>query len=127
MPGLSAMKSLPCRMTSMPSGARSFGIAALTTSWMLGSSRISCSLRASFASGYRFANAAARSGSFAKKDDELAAAALDGVDLAVDVAVVEADGGEPDARRPRGGGGAAPRALPPYWPTPARPRPPATN
>jgi hypothetical protein len=62
------MKSLPWRITSMPSGARSFGIAALTTSWIAGSSRISRSLRASFAAGYRFANAAARSGSFPKNE-----------------------------------------------------------
>ena len=32
MPGLSAMKSLPCFIASMPSGARSFAIDALTTS-----------------------------------------------------------------------------------------------
>ena len=38
---------------------------ALTTSFTDESSRISGSLRASFACGYRFVNAEARSGSFA--------------------------------------------------------------
>ena len=52
MPGLSDMKSLPWRITRTPSGARSFAIEALTTSWIFGSSRISCSLRASLACGY---------------------------------------------------------------------------
>ena len=65
MPGLSAMKSLPWRITRTPSGARSFAIEALTTSWIFGSSRISLSLRASFACGKRFWYAATRSGSFA--------------------------------------------------------------
>src|SRR2546422_161167 len=68
IPGLSTMKSLPWRMTSMPSGARSLGMEALTTSLTSGSSRISRSLRAGFACGYRLANAAARSGSLAKNE-----------------------------------------------------------
>ncbi len=68
MPGLSAMKSLPRRITSMPSAARSFGIDALTTSWIVLSSRISFSLDASRTSGWRLRNAAMRSGSFAKKE-----------------------------------------------------------
>ena len=55
-------------MASMPSGARSFGIAALAISWMSSDSRISRSLRASRAWGYRLAKAAARSGSLAKNE-----------------------------------------------------------
>ena len=65
MPGLSTMKSLPCFMARMPSGARSSGMEALTTSWMLLSSSTSLSLRATFACGNRLTKAAVRSGSFA--------------------------------------------------------------
>src|SRR5439155_2213127 len=68
LPGWPSMKALPWRMTSRPSGARSLGMEALTTSLTSGSSRISRSLRARFARGYRWANAAARSGSLAKKE-----------------------------------------------------------
>ena len=67
-PGLSAMKSLPWRMTRTPSGARSLAIAALSTSFSDGSSRISRSSRARFACGKRLAYSAARSSSGAKKE-----------------------------------------------------------
>src|SRR6266542_2350418 len=86
-PGLSTMTSLPWRIASTARGPRSFGMEALTTRWMEESSRISRSLLASFAWGYRLEKAAARSGSFAKN----------GVHLPVDVAVIQADGGEADA------------------------------
>src|SRR6188474_23384 len=52
----------------MPSAARSFGMAALTTSLMDWSSRISAYDRASFACRYRLLNLSMRSGSVAKND-----------------------------------------------------------
>ena len=54
-------------MTRTPSGARSLGMDALTTSGSEGSSRISRSSRALLAPGKRFAKPAARSSSGAKK------------------------------------------------------------
>jgi hypothetical protein len=52
-------------MTSIPSGARSLAMAALATSWILGSSRISFSLRATRAWGNFLVKAATSSGSLA--------------------------------------------------------------
>ena len=100
MPGLSTMKSLPWRITSMPSGARSFGIEALTTSAIEVSSRISrlaarqACLRKPLAEG-RDQIRLDR-----EERDQLAAAPNDRLDLAVDVAVIEADGGKTQSRRP---------------------------
>ena len=68
MPGLSTMKSLPWRMTSMPSGARSFGDGGADHERDRRSSRISRWLRARRACGNRLLNAAMRSGSFAKNE-----------------------------------------------------------
>ena len=67
MPGLSDMKSLPCRIASMPSGARSAGMAALTIMAMLGSSRIRRLSATRAACGNLAPNVAARSSSGAWK------------------------------------------------------------
>ena len=96
MPGLSTMKSLPCCMTRTPSGARSSGMLALTTIWMALSSRISLSVRATFACGKRFAKSASEIGFLGVDGHQLAAAANGRRRLAADMAVIEADDRELD-------------------------------
>ena len=120
MPGLSDMKSLPWRITSIPSGARSSAMAALTTSATDGSSRMACALEARVTPRIAFRERCGEVVLLREKRHELAAAARHRVHLSVDVIVVEADCGEFDpgrscrpirrrgcgARaRPRGGGG----------------------
>ena len=105
--GLSERKSLPAFITRMPSGARSLAIAALATSWIRLSSRISCSLLASLAFGIALAERGGEVGLLGVEADQLAAGADERVALAVDVAVVHADRGEPDARLAAGLGGGA--------------------
>ena len=93
--------SRPCRPASP--GARSRrarrGSPAVRTSWIAGSSRIARSSATRFACGYVLANGAARSSSVAIERRQLGAFAQQAVDLAVDMIVVDADGGEVDGFR----------------------------
>ena len=110
MPGLSTMKSLPCRITSMPSGARSFGIEALTTSWIVVSSRISVLAARQLRLREALRERRDQIRLLREERDQLAAAADDRLDLPVDVAVVQADGGKAN-RAGRGGAAGGARAA----------------
>ena len=96
--GLSERKSLPAFITRMPSGARSLAMAALATSAIRLSSRISCSLFASTAFGIALGERGGEVRLLGVEADQLAAGADERLAHPVDVAVVHADRGEPDAR-----------------------------
>ena len=70
----------------------------LSTSWIDLSSRISASLRATFACGQALGELRQQVRLLRVDSHKLAAAALHGAHLAVDVGVVDADDGKADAR-----------------------------
>ena len=98
IPGLSDMKSLPCRIARTASGARSSGMAAVSTSLTFGSCRTSSSVRAARAWGYCLRNAVQQVRFLGVDPGQRAAGAQHRVDLRVDVVVVEADDGEVEQR-----------------------------